>query len=124
MFDAIQAVIDGRPADVGGALAEIDPGAAIPLLRQLAKRLISLGEMRVDVDAGASAAQVVERRRVFWKEQEATAKALRRWSSAQFATAVDRVRRAERGLLTPGSVGAVLADAECVALARAAARLG
>lgn len=123
MFEAIAAVIDGRPEELG-ALSELDPGAAIPLLRQLAKRLSYLAEMRAEVDDGASATQVVERRRVFWKEQEATAKALRRWSSGQFATAIDRVRRAERGLLTPGTAGAVLADAECVALARAVSRLG
>jgi DNA polymerase-3 subunit delta len=118
MFDAIEAVVDGRP----GALGEGDPALAIPLLRQLAKRLIALSDMRAEVDAGSSVNDVVERRRVFWKEKAATAKALRRWTAPRLATALERVRKAERGLTSPGTSGTVLAEAECLAIARAAAR--
>lgn len=124
MFGAIEAVIDGRPADLGSEQAEIDANMAIPLLRQLAKRLISLADMRVEVEEGASPADVVERRRVFWKEKAGTSRALRRWSSVQLSVAIARVRRAEQVMLTSGTAGSIVADAECLTIARAAARLG
>lgn len=124
MFDAIEAIVDGRPMDLGTEQARFDPTMTIPLLRNLAKRLITLAEMRADVDGGASIDETIERRRVFWKEKAATSRALRRWSSAQLATAIGRVRAAERGLLAPGTAGTILADTELMTIARAAARFG
>lgn len=124
MFGAIEAMIDGRPADLGSELAAIDPNLTIPLLRQVARRLMTLADMRGDVDGGTAPDALVERRRVFWKERAGTVRALRRWSSPQLNSALARVRRVERTLLTSGTAGTVIADAECLAIARAAARLG
>jgi DNA polymerase-3 subunit delta len=124
MFGAIEAMIDGRPDVHGTELATVDPNATIPLLRQIAKRLIALADMREEVDAGVAPDALVERRRVFFKERAGTVRALRRWSSPQLSGALNRVRRAERALLSSGTAGAVVADAECLAVARAAARLG
>jgi len=124
MFDAIEAVIDGRTGDLGSDQAVLDPAMTIPLLRQLARRLIALADMRSEVDQGLGIDEVVERRRVFWKEKPATIRALRRWSSAQLDTAILRVRKAECAMLVPGTAGAVIADAECLMIARAAARAG
>jgi DNA polymerase-3 subunit delta len=124
MFDAIEAVVEGRAIDLGDPMFETDAGTAVPVLRQLAKRLMALADMRAEIDGGASAAEVVKRHRVFWKQEAATMKALRRWSSAQFATAIDRARRAERAMMASGNAGAVIADAEILSLARASARLG
>jgi len=122
--EAIAAIVEGRTADVGAELARLDEAGSSPiaLLRQLARRLMSLAEMRGEVDAGASVADVLERHRIFFREKGSTGHALRRWSAPQLVRAVDRVRAAERGLMHGGSVGDVLADAECVAIARAAAR--
>lgn len=124
LFHAIDAVLDGRVAEIGGELARLSEagGSAIPLLRQLARRLMILAELRSDMDRGASVDEVLEKHRVFFREKAATGRALRRWNAAQIARAIDRVRETERAMMHSGSAGEVLADAECTAIARAAAR--
>lgn len=125
MSDAIDAVIDGRPGALGPEFAAL-AGASmeIPLLRQLARRLTSLAEMRAEIDRGDSAENVVEKHRVFFKEKASTVRALRRWDASQIAAALSRVRRAERGVMAGGgTVGAIGAGHDMLAIARAAARL-
>ncbi|MDV3458605.1 DNA polymerase III subunit delta [Sphingomonas sp. HF-S4] len=122
LFEAIDAVLDGRVAEVGTELARLGDGTAIPLLRQLARRLMTLAELRGDMDRGASVDEVLEKHRVFFREKAATGRALRRWNAAQIARAIDRVRQTERAMMHSGSAGEVLAEAECAAIARAAAR--
>jgi DNA polymerase-3 subunit delta len=122
LFHAIEAVLDGRVAEVGTELAQLGDGTAIPLLRQLARRLMTLAELRGDMDKGASVDEVLEKHRVFFREKAATGRALRRWNAGQIARAIDRVRQTERALMHSGSAGEVLAEAECAAIARAAAR--
>ncbi|MHA6718533.1 DNA polymerase III subunit delta [Sphingomonas sp. RS6] len=124
LFGAIDAVLDGRVGEVGEELARLaeSGGSAIPLLRQLVRRLITLAELRAEMDGGASAEDAMERQRVFFKERAATGRALRRWSAPQIARAIERVRAAERAMMHSGSAGELLAEAECVAIARAAAR--
>lgn len=125
MFEAIDAVIDGRVADVGAELGRLSESgsAAIPLLRNLMRRLLTLAELRAEVDAGDDIDQVIERHRIFFKEKAATSRALRRWNATQLARAAERVRETERALMRAASAGDVLADMECVAVARAAARM-
>ncbi|MCW3834904.1 DNA polymerase III subunit delta [Sphingomonas canadensis] len=122
--DAIEAVLDGRVADIGEALARLDEAGigGIPLLRQLARRLVTLAELRADVDKGLSIDETIEKHRIFFREKPATTRALRRWNASNLARAIERVREAERGLMRSASAGEVTADAECVAIARAAAR--
>lgn len=125
MFGAIEAVIDGRVADLGAELGRLREagGSPVPLLRQLARRLLTLAELRAEVDAGATAEQVIEKNRIFFKEKAATGRALRRWNAVALARGIDRVRETERALMHSGGAGEVLADAECVAVARAAVRM-
>lgn len=122
LFHAIETVLDGRVAEIGTELAQLGDGTAIPLLRQLARRLMTLAELRGDMDKGASIDEVLEKHRIFFREKAATGRALRRWNAAQITRAIDRVRQTERALMHSGSAGEVLADAECIAIARAAAR--
>jgi len=122
MFEAIEAVIDGRVAEIGAELARMGDGMAIPLLRNLSRRLLTLAELRGEIEAGGSVDEVIEKHRIFFREKAATARALRRWTSAQLARAIDRVREAERGMMRSASAGEVLAEAECVAIGRQAAR--
>ncbi|WP_315762422.1 DNA polymerase III subunit delta [Sphingomonas sp. Y38-1Y] len=125
MGAAIEAVVGGDPVTAGAELAAIaDDNLAIPTLRQLAKRLIALADMRREVEGGDSAAVVVKRHRVFWKEEAATIRALSRWNAAQLARAVERVRTAERAITAPGNAGAILAEVEGLAIARMGQRLG
>ncbi|UZK65219.1 DNA polymerase III subunit delta [Sphingomonas sp. M1-B02] len=124
LFHAIDAVLDGRVAEIGGELARLSEagGSAIPLLRQLTRRLMTLSELRADLDKGAGVDEVLEKHRIFFREKAATGRALRRWNASQIARAIDRVRQAERAMMHSGSAGEVLAEAECAAIARAAAR--
>lgn len=124
MFHLIDAILDGRVDTLGTELARIGQGSGsmIPLLRQLVRRLMTLAELRVDIDGGMNVEQALEKHRVFFKEKPATARALRRWGASQLARAVDRVRETERALMHGASAGEVLAEAECVTLARQAAR--
>lgn len=122
LFHAIEAVLDGRVAEIGTELGQLGDGTAIPLLRQLARRLMTLAELRGDMDKGASVDEVLEKHRVFFREKAATGRALRRWNAPQIARAIDRVRQTERAMMHSGSAGEILADAECTAIARAAAR--
>ncbi|WP_326523722.1 DNA polymerase III subunit delta [Sphingomonas sp.] len=123
MTIAITAAIEGRPAVVGAELPGIEAAnMTIPMLRSLAKRLISLADMRGEVDRGDSPDQVVEKHRVFWKEKRSTVQALRRWSAPQIAAGIARVRRAERSLLTGGNPATVGAAHQIVGLARSVER--
>lgn len=122
LSDAISAVVDGRIAEIGTELARLGEGIGVPLMRQLARRLQAMAEMRVDLDRGNDMEEVLEKHRVFFREKAATGRALRRWNAGQLARAIDRVRTAERAMMHSGSAGEVLAEAEAVTLARQAAR--
>lgn len=119
---AIGAVLDGRVAEIGGELARLGDGIGVPLMRQLARRLQALADMRIDLDKTGDVDQVLEKHRVFFREKASTGRALRRWNAGQIARAIDRVRETERALMRSASAGEVLADAECTAIARVAAR--
>lgn len=123
---AIVAVIDGKVADLSAELAQLSAASVspIPLLRQLVRRLMTLAELRAEIDAGAGAATVVERANVFFKERPATQRALRRWSSAKLAEAIDRARAGERAIMSAGNAGNILAEQALTGIARLAARLG
>lgn len=125
MFGAIEAVVEGRVAAIGVELARLDQAgvSAIPLLRQLVRKLMNLAEMRGDMDRGASADEVIKKYRVFYKEELSTKSALRRWSSPTLVRAIERVREAERGIIRAGgNAGPILAEEALTSLARAAAR--
>jgi DNA polymerase-3 subunit delta len=122
LSDAIGAVVDGRAAEIGSELARLGDGLGVPLMRQLARRLQNMAEMRLDLDRGLDLDEVLEKHRVFFREKATTGRALRRWNAPQLARAIDRVRAAERALMHSGSAGEVLAEAEAVTIARQAAR--
>lgn len=119
---AISAILEGRIGDIGSELAGLGDGIGIPLMRQMARRLQALAEMRIDLDKGSDVDQVLEKHRVFFREKASTGRALRRWNATQITRAIDRVRETERAIMRSGSAGEILADAECTAIGRAAAR--
>lgn len=122
LSDAIGAIIDGRIPEIGSELARLGDGIGVPLMRQLARRLQGMAEMRIDLDRGNDLEEVLEKHWVFFREKAATGRALRRWNAVQLARAIDRVRQAERAMMHSGSAGEVLAEAEAVTVARQAAR--
>lgn len=122
MSRAIDAAIDGGPDRLGDELARLNMAGVspIPLLRQLVRRLMTLAELRAEIDGGANANAVIER--VFFRERATTSRALRIWPAARISEAIDRVRRAERATMAPANAGGVLSDAAIVGVARMAAR--
>lgn len=118
----IDAAIDGRVDRVGAELGKLDEAgmSPIPVLRQLVRRLITLAELRAEIDAGAAANDVIQR--VFFRERAATARGLRLWRADRIAAAIARARVAERDMMASASAGTVLARAALVAVARMAAR--
>lgn len=125
MFAAIAALVDGDPAAAGAEIAAMQAAgeSSIPLLRMAVRRLMTLAEMRAEVDNGSSIQQVVEQHRVFFKEKPATIRALRRWNSDHLARAITRLREAERATMASGGAGDIVAAATCLTVARASARL-
>lgn len=96
----------------------------IPVLRALGRRLVSLGDMRAAVEGGEGIEQVMKRHRVFWKEEAATAAAVRRWRIDDLIAAQSAARRTEREVIAAGPAGRVIADAFLLRLARRAATRG
>ena len=118
---AVAAVVDGKAAALGAALARLNEAgmSPIPWLRQLARRLMTLSEMRAAVEAGTPVDNAMKQARIFFREEASTAKALRQWNPAMLARALDQVRAAERAIMASASAGDVLADAATLQLARA-----
>ena len=123
---AVDAVVEGRPDRLAAELARLaEAGTSpIPWLRQLARRLASLAEMRGEVARGESVDAVMKRHRVFFREEEATARALQRWTPPMLAEALARVRAAERAVMAPGNAGGVVAEEPVLTLTRRVARRG
>ena len=122
----IEAVIEGDSARLGSELARLDEAGVspIPWLRGLARRLMALAEMRGDLDRGGEIGAVMKRHRVFFREEPATSRALRRWSPAMLTRALDRVRHAERAVMASANAGGVLADHEVATITRGVQRRG
>lgn len=124
MSRAIEAAIAGDTATLGGELARLaEAGVSpIPLLRSLVRRLMTLAELQAEVAAGASIASVIEGPRVFFKEKASTGRALRQWNAVKLSGAIDHLRQAERAMMASATAGTVIAEAACVAVARASQR--
>ncbi|WP_267388489.1 DNA polymerase III subunit delta [Sphingomonas sp. GC_Shp_3] len=122
MSRAIEAALDGYPDTLADELAGLaEAGVSpIPVLRQLARRLIALAEMQADIDAGADPKALIER--VFFRERASTTRALRLWDTARISDAIERIRQAERAIMLPNNPGNVVADAAMTVIARMAAR--
>ncbi|CAN5366433.1 hypothetical protein BH10PSE15_BH10PSE15_01360 [soil metagenome] len=122
MSRAIDAALDGSPDTLADELAGLaEAGVSpIPVLRQLTRRLIALGEMRAEIDAGADPKALIER--VFFRERASTSRALRLWDSQRLSDAINRIRQAERAIMAPQNPGNIVADAAITVIARMAAR--
>ncbi|MBJ6122430.1 DNA polymerase III subunit delta [Sphingomonas mollis] len=123
---AVEALVEGRPDHLAEELNRLSEAGTspIPWLRQIARRLVALIDMRADVANGEPVDAVMKRHRVFFRDEDATARALRRWTPMMLSTALARTRAAERAVMSPGNAGGVLADEAVLQLARALARRG
>ncbi len=121
---AVDAAIDGRAGDLRMELRRLDETGTslIPVMRALVRRLMTLAELSIDVAAGRSINDVIERHNVFFREKASTARALRHWSPTRLSDAIGHVRRAERSLMAAATAGPILAEQALIAVARVAAR--
>ena len=126
MTQVVEAVVTGHTAALGAELGRLSEAGTspIPWLRLLARRLMTLAEMKAEIDAGATQDTVFKRHRIFFKEEAATGQALRRWTPAMLSTALTRVRHAERAIMASGNAGSVLADHALTELTRGVERRG
>lgn len=124
MSDVVDAALEGRVRDIARELARFaeSGGAAIPLLRQFVRKLMTLAAMRAEVEGGKSAAAVVKARHVHFRETASTVRQVERWKASDIAAAIDRLRRAERALMSAGGAGDILSDVAITETTRAAAR--
>ncbi len=126
MGHVVDAVVSGHTAVLGAELARLTEAGTspIPWLRLLARRLMTLAEMKAEIDAGATQDTVFKRHRIFFREEANTAQAIRRWNPAMLSTALTRVRNAERAVMSSGNAGSVLAEHALVELTRGVERRG
>ena len=124
MSDVVDAALEGRVRDIARELARFGEsgGAAIPLLRQVVRKLMTLAAMRGEMEGGKQAAAIVKARHVHFREVASTVRQVERWKSAEIAAAIDRLRRAERALMSAGGAGEILSDVAITETTRAAAR--
>jgi DNA polymerase III subunit delta len=125
MSDVVDAAIEGRVRDIGRELGRFadSGGSAIPLLRQIVRKLMTLAAIRAEVDAGAQPAAAVKKRRLHFREEPGMIRLVQRWRSPDIVRAIDRIRRAERAMMASGGAGDVLSETAIEELTRQAARL-
>ena len=128
LSETINAVFGGHTGRLPQCMAELDAFGAldIRLVRSLASRALLLARLRVLVDAGTRASHVVDAQgnAIFWKEREAVARQLERWTAPYLARAMTRLHRLERDLKAPDSPKQVLVRQALVAMANAGGRKG
>lgn len=122
----IDAALLGQAGDAAAELQSMgaDGVDGIPLVRAAFRRALQLAQFRAEADARGSidAAMASAGKALFWKEKPIIEAELRRWSPADLARLIDRLTDVQAGLVRPGNPGTVLAAAEFLAIARAAAR--
>ncbi len=126
MSQVVDAVVTGNTAMLGAELAQLGEAGTspIPWLRLLARKLMTLAEMKAEIDAGATQDTVFKRHRIFFREEGSTAQALRRWNPAMLSAALSRVRHAERAIMASANAGSVLAEHALIELTRGVERRG
>ena len=97
---------------------------AVPVVRSLQRRLLSLAPIRARIEKGETQSAVMASvgRTMFWKDKGPVAAMLGRWSAADLAKAMERCARLERSLMFSDAPAVAALGEELVAVARAARR--
>lgn len=103
----VMALLAGQVGAAERQFRLLDGTSAIPVLRAFARRLLQLAEARAAVDSGAAPLAAVKALRppIFWKEQEAVAACLPRWTSARIARALRHCLEGEQAIKQAGGPG-------------------
>ncbi|MFM9853715.1 MAG: DNA polymerase III subunit delta [Sphingomonadaceae bacterium] len=122
----VDAVLEGNSAQVASEITALGEEGieGIPLIRAMNKRVQLLVRLSAQMAGGASAQAAVASvgKALFWKEQAPVTRQLGRWSAQRIAIVATRLLDAERAIKASGSPGTILANAELIAISRAAGR--
>lgn len=121
---AAGAALQGEGAAAAQALSDLSGLQGISALKSLERRLLRLLEARRLMEGGLSVAEVGDKLRppVFWKEKEAFAQQVRRWSPSGLTGALDMVWKAQLRAMTAGAPQELIAAATFRAVAARAGR--
>ena len=104
--DLVHAAAQGEVGQLERCLERLlgEGQAPVALLRALARHLLRLHQLALQVAAGASPEEVVERARppLHFRRKASFRQALQRWPAARLATALGRLLEAEIGCKTTG----------------------
>lgn len=122
-YRVVDLALRGDIRAVGAELAQLEEGGsdAIPMLRALQRRLMTLAPLRAKVESGRSIPEVMTSagKSLFWKEKDSVAAILSCWDSQGLARIVERSAEAEKAAMSAIPPIAVLGE-ELLAIARAA----
>jgi DNA polymerase III subunit delta len=115
---------NGRGVEAELARLRSEGTEGITLLRAALRRALLLARLRVAVEQGQRPGSVVETqgKGLFWKEKDAVERQLGSWDAAALVRALSRLVAAETEVKRSGGLGPLAADAELLAISRAAAR--
>lgn len=119
--------LSGEQALVADELARLSPAGteAIPVIRSLQRRLLTLAPMRARVESGERSSAVMASlgKSLFWKDKPLFEKLLATWDARGLETVAERAGKLERQLMRPDSPPPAEAlGEELAAIARQAAR--
>lgn len=118
--------LSGRMNDLLDELSRLPSvgSEAIPVVRSLQRRLITLAPARARIEKGESQSAVMASisRGMFWKDKAPVEAMLGRWSAADLAKAMERCAALERSLMFSDAPQAAALGEELIAVARAARR--
>jgi DNA polymerase-3 subunit delta len=117
------AVTGGRVAVAGDLLTQLAESgqSAVPWLRALVRRLITLAELRRESAGGGDLGAALKRHRIHFSQEAEMRAAVSRWTPDRIAAAMDAIRRAERAMMGSATAGDVLARSAALDVARQAA---
>lgn len=121
----IDAVLTGAAQPATEELVQLDAAGegGIALLRAILRKLLQLAALRSEADrTSLSAAMESAGKALFWKDKPVVEAELRRWSSAELATLIERMTGAQAQLLASGNAGAVILSQDLLTIARHAQR--
>lgn len=123
----VDAVFDGDTENASREWATrgSEATSAVPVLRAIARRTLLLSRLRTEVECGRSPASVISSagKSLFYKEKDAVARQLGRWSSNRLSSVAARIMDVEARLKHARSAGEVLAAEEVLTIARVARSL-
>jgi len=121
---AALAALQGQGSAAAQALSNLAGMQGVSALKSLERRLLRLVEARRLLETGVSPQEVGAKLKppVFWKERDAFAQQLRRWSSPGLMGALDMVWKAQLRAMTAGAPQELIAAAAFRAVAGLAGR--